>query len=68
MMHEEKGWKDGDTYVGVGGTLEEAFENAATAAVRESRENVGRRFEVVRWVVTVDNPRISEHKVTISGT
>jgi flavin-binding protein dodecin len=66
MQHEDT--KDGSTYVGVGGTLEEAFESAATAAVEDSRENVGRSFEVVRWAVTVDNPRISEYKVTINGT
>lgn len=66
-MHED-GTRDENTYVGRGETLEQAFEDAAVRAIEDSRENAGRQFEVVRWVVTVDNPRISEHKVTINAS
>jgi len=56
------------TYEGRGETLDEAFVDAASKALDDDRQrNLGRQFVVLRHVVTVDNPRISEHKVDIGG-
>jgi hypothetical protein len=65
MQRDESG-RGGATYQGVGRTLDEAFEDVANNAVADSVGNVGKEFDVVRWVVTVDNPRISQHKVVIN--
>lgn len=61
-------WPDGPTYVGKGETFEDALQDAAEVAVRDSRENIDRKFEVVRHTVIVSNPRISQNKVVISAT
>jgi len=56
------------SYEGRGETLDEAFLDAARKALDDDRDrNVGRQFVVIRHVVTVDNPRISEHRVAIGG-
>ncbi len=56
------------TYEGCGETLDEAFVDAARKALADDSErNLGRQFVVIRHVVTIDNPRISEHKVDIGG-
>ncbi len=55
-------------YEGRGKTLDEAFVDAASKALDDDYErNRGREFLVLRHIVTVDNPRISEHKVDIGG-
>lgn len=57
------------SFEGVGETLADALQDAAEHAVAADREaNVGREFELVRITVTVDNPRISQHRVVINPT
>lgn len=67
-MQRDQSGKSRATYEGTGETLEEAFQDAANRAVADSGDNVGRDFEVVRYVVTVANPRISQHRVVINET
>jgi hypothetical protein len=55
----------GVSYEGIGETLALALTDAATKAVEDSRDNVGRSFDLVRHRVVVDNPRISEHRVLL---
>lgn len=56
------------TYEGRGETLDEALVDAAGKALDDDFDrNRGREFIVVRHVVTVDNPRISEHRIDIGG-
>lgn len=54
------------TYTGTGETMKDALQDAAEQAVADSRDDVGVEFDIVRHIVVVDNPRISQHKVTIS--
>jgi hypothetical protein len=65
MQRDEQG-RGGATYEGVGRTLDEAFQNVADNAVADSADNIGKDFEVVRYVVTIDNPRISQHRVVVN--
>jgi uncharacterized protein YbbK (DUF523 family) len=68
IVQSETGSRERATYEGTGETLDDAFLDAAERAVADSRDNIGRTFEVVRHTVTVDNPRISEHRVVINST
>ena len=56
-----------ETYEGRGETLAEALEDAAAKAIDKNIANVGREYVIVQHIVTVSNPRISEHKVTVAG-
>ena len=56
-----------ETYEGRGETLAEALEDAAVKAIDKNVANVGREYVIVQHIVTVSNPRISEHKVTVAG-
>lgn len=67
-MSIDKG-PDRSTFEGVGETLADALQDAAERAVAADYDgNVGRDFELVRITVTVDNPRISQHRVVINPT
>lgn len=56
------------SYDGRGETLEEALTDAASQAIHDDiKRNRGREFVIVRHVVTVENPRISEHRITLDG-
>lgn len=53
-------------YRGSGETQRDALENAATRALEDDREaNLGAEFTILRHVVRIDNPRISEHIIDI---
>jgi len=55
-------------FQGVGETIDKALEDAATKALDRDRvRNLGREFQIVRHLVTVENPRISEHRIDIGG-
>ena len=56
-----------ETIEGTGGSLAEALEDAARKAVDANAANVGKEYVVLYHVVTVDNPRISEHKITLAA-
>jgi hypothetical protein len=52
---------------GCGETFEEALENAA-AKITLNDENIGKEYVVLHHLVTVSNPRISEHKIKLGGS
>jgi hypothetical protein len=52
-------------YEGRGEKFEDALQDCAEQAVSADERNLGATFQVVRYEVVVDNPRISEHKVAI---
>jgi hypothetical protein len=53
-------------YEGRGETIGEALEGAAARALTDDRDgNLGAEFAILRHVVRVENPRISEHIITI---
>jgi hypothetical protein len=52
---------------GRGETLREALEDAATKAIGKNVANDGKEYVIVSHTVTVSNPRISEHKVTLAA-
>lgn len=55
-------------YRGRGETQREALEDAAARALEDDRErNLGAEFTIVRHVVRIDNPRISEHIIDIGN-
>ena len=56
-----------EIWEGKGETLHDALEDAARQAIGKSIANDGRQYVIVQHVVTVSNPRISEHKVTLAG-
>jgi hypothetical protein len=57
-----------EEFDGFGKTLEEALENAASKAIEKSAANDGKEYVVLHHLVTVSNPRISEHKIKIGGS
>ncbi len=57
-----------DTFDGRGDTFAEALEDAAGKAVEKDVANVGKEYVVLHHIVTVSNPRISEHKITLGGS
>ncbi|HET6682333.1 MAG TPA: hypothetical protein VFG75_01445 [Gaiella sp.] len=56
-----------ETFEGRGETVADALEDAATKAVAKNVMNVGKEYVVVQHIVTVSNPRISEHKIVLAG-
>lgn len=64
-MGEER--KPIDTYDGSGETLVDALDDAARKAIAANVANDGKEFVVLHHLVTVSNPRISEHKVVLGG-
>jgi hypothetical protein len=56
-----------ETFEGRGETLAEALEDAATRAVEKDLANVGKQYVVLYHLVTVSNPRISEHVIGLGG-
>lgn len=56
-----------DTFEGRGETLAAALEDAAGRAVAKDAANIGKEYVVVQHVVTVSNPRISEHMILLAG-
>ncbi len=57
-----------DTFDGRGDTFAEALEDAAGKAVEKDVANVGKEYVVLHHIVTVSNPRISEHKISLGGS
>jgi len=45
-----------------------ALEDAAGKAVEKDVANVGKEYVVLHHIVTVSNPRISEHKISLGGS
>jgi hypothetical protein len=56
-----------ETFDGMGETFAEALEDAAGKAVEKDVANVGKEYVVLHHIVTVSNPRISEHKIKLGG-
>lgn len=56
-----------DVFDGSGETLAEALEDAAQKAISKNVANDGKQYVILHHLVTVSNPRISEHKVVIGG-
>jgi len=56
-----------ETFEGRGETLADALEDAAGRAVAKNVANVGKEYVVVQHIVTVSNPRISEHMIVLAG-
>lgn len=56
-----------ETFEGRGETLADALEDAAGKAVAKNVANVGKEYVVLQHIVTVSNPRISEHKIVLAG-
>jgi hypothetical protein len=56
-----------ETFEGRGETLADALEDAATKAVTKNVANVGKEYVVLHHIVTVSNPRISEHLIVLGG-
>ena len=56
-----------ETIEGRGESLLDALQDAADKAVAANAANVGKEYVVLYHVVTVDNPRISEHKITLAA-
>ena len=52
---------------GFGETFAEALEDAARKAIDKNIANDGKEYVVLHHLVTVSNPRISEHKIKIGG-
>ena len=57
-----------EEFEGRGETLHDALEDAAGKAIAKSAANIGKEYVVLYHLVTVSNPRISEHKVKLGGT
>ncbi len=57
-----------DTFDGRGDTFADALEDAAGKAVEKDVANVGKEYVVLHHIVTVSNPRISEHKISLGGS
>lgn len=57
-----------ETFDGRGDTFADALEDAAGKAVEKDVANVGKEYVVLHHLVTVSNPRISEHKITLGGS
>ncbi|HTK24756.1 MAG TPA: hypothetical protein VL264_11055 [Gaiella sp.] len=56
-----------EMFEGKGDTLHDALENAANQAIEKNIANDGKEYVIVSHTVTVSNPRISEHKVTLAA-
>jgi hypothetical protein len=52
-------------FEGRGETAEKAFQRCAESAIRADERNHGAVFQVVRYEVVVENPRISEYRISI---
>ena len=57
-----------ETFDGRGDTFADALEDAAGKAVEKDVANVGKEYVVLHHIVTVSNPRISEHKISLGGS
>ena len=57
-----------ETFDGRGDTFADALEDAAGKAVEKDVANVGKEYVVLHHIVTISNPRISEHKITLGGS
>jgi len=57
-----------ETFDGVGESFVDALEDAAGKAVEKDVANVGKEYVVLHHIVTVSNPRISEHKISLGGS
>jgi hypothetical protein len=57
-----------ETFEGAGETLADALEDAARKAITKNVANDGKQYVVLHHLVTVSNPRISEHKITLGGS
>lgn len=56
-----------EEFDGIGETFAEALEDAASKAIEKNVANDGKEYVVLHHLVTVSNPRISEHKIKIGG-
>jgi hypothetical protein len=57
-----------ETFDGVGESFVDALEDAAGKAVEKDVANVGKEYVVLHHIVTISNPRISEHTSTLGGS
>ena len=57
-----------ETFDGVGESFHDALEDPAGKAVEKDVANVGKEYVVLHHIVTISNPRISEHKITLGGS
>lgn len=57
-----------EEFDGYGRTFDEALEDAATKVINRNIANDGKEYVVLHHLVTVSNPRISEHKIKLGGS
>lgn len=56
-----------EEFDGYGETFAEALDDAARKAVAKNIANDGKQYVVLHHLVTVSNPRISEHVIKLGG-
>ncbi len=56
-----------EEFDGYGETFAEALDDAAKNAIEKDVANDGKEYVVLHHIVTVSNPRISEHKIKLGG-
>ncbi|HET8742766.1 MAG TPA: hypothetical protein VFM41_09100 [Gaiella sp.] len=57
-----------EEFDGRGETFDDALEDAARKVIDENVANDGKEYVVLHHIVTVSNPRISEHKIKLGGS
>ncbi len=57
-----------EEFDGRGETFDDALEDAARKVIDKNVANDGREYVVLHHIVTVSNPRISEHKIKLGGS
>ncbi len=57
-----------EEFEGRGDSFEKALEDAARQAIDRNVMNDGKQYVVLHHIVTVSNPRISEHVIKLGGT
>lgn len=56
-----------EEFDGIGRTFDEALADAAQKAINRNVANDGKEYVVLHHIVTVSNPRISEHRIKLGG-
>ncbi len=57
-----------EEFDGCGETFADALQDAAEKVIAKSSANDGKEYVVLHHIVTVSNPRISEHKIKLGGS
>jgi hypothetical protein len=57
-----------EEFDGRGETFDEALADAAQKAIGKNVANDGKEYVVLHHLVTVSNPRISEHRIKLGGS